>query len=155
MGFMSAYDGTHRIAIPHPDKEYWVELKRNLSLGATEKSTAALQALIMVDGKPCPAPDVFKSRAETVLASILDWNLDDDNGTVWPRNMQSLRRLPDSVFTLLHDAVEESNKARPAAEQARFHGEGIVGDPDGDNGAPVDVDVPAGAGALEATGPEA
>jgi hypothetical protein len=155
MGFMSAYDGTHRVTIPHPDTEYWVEIRDHLSHGATERSTAALQALTMVDGKPCPVPDVYKSRAETVLASIVTWNLDDDNGTVWPVNMQSLRRLPDSVFSLLHDAVEESNKPRPAAEQARFHGEGVVGDPDGDAGAPVDGDVPGGAGAVEATGSEA
>lgn len=155
MGFMSAYDGTHKVLIPHPDKEYWVELKKNLSHGATERSAAALQAMSLVDGKPRPAPDVFKSRSETVLASIVTWNLDDDNGTVWPVNMQSVRRLPDAVFTQIHEAVEESNKPRPAAEQARFHGEGVVGDPDEDAGAPVDVDVPAGAGAVEAAWAEA
>ncbi|MHA6764679.1 hypothetical protein [Streptacidiphilus sp. PAMC 29251] len=152
---MSAYDGTHRITIPHPEKEYWVELKQHLTHGATEKSATALQAMTVVDGKPRPAPDVFRSRSETVLASIIGWNLDDANGTVWPINMQSLRGLPDSVFSLIHEAVEESNKPRPAAEQARFHGEGGVGDPDGDSGAPVDVDVPAGAGAVEAAGAEA
>jgi hypothetical protein len=155
MGFMSAYDGTQRIPIPHPDKEYWVDLKEHLSHGATEKSAAALQSLSIVDGKPRPTPDVFKSRAEAVLASIVNWNLDDDNGTVWPVNMQSIRRLPDAVFTLIHDAVDESNKPRPPAEQARFHGEGILGDPDEDAGAPVDVDVPTGAGALEAAWAEA
>lgn len=155
MGFMSAYDGSHRITIPHPDGEYWVELKKHVSYGATEKSTAALQALTMVDGKATPAPDIFKSRAESVLASIVDWNIDDDNGTVWPKNMQSVRRLPESVFALIHEAIEESNKPRPAAEQARFHVEGVVGDPDGDAGAPVDVDVPAGTGAVEATWAEA
>lgn len=155
MGFMSAYEGTHRIAIPHPDKEYWVDLKQHLTHGATEKSAAALQAMELVDGKPRPAPDVFRSRSETVLASIIGWNLDDDNGVVWPINMQSVRRLPDSVFDLLHEAIAESNKPRAAAEQARFHGEVVGGDPDGDTGAPVVGDVPAGAGAVEAAGPEA
>lgn len=155
MGFMSAYDGTHRVVIPHPDKEYWVDLKNHLTHGATEKSTAALQQLTMVDGKPCPAPDVFKSQAELVLASVVAWNFDDDNGTVWPINMQNLRRLPDSVFTLLHRAVEVSNAPDGPQERLRFPDEGPVGDSHGLGGAAFPVDVPAGAAAVAAPWPEA
>lgn len=151
MGFMSAYDGTFTVQIPHPDKAYWVVLKKHLSHGGTERSTAALQALSMVDGKPVPAPDVFRSQSERVLASVVEWNLDDDNGTVWPVNMQSVRRLPDAVFTQLHDAIEASNAPRPAAEQARFPGEGVSGDPDGDARPAIADDVPAAAGVLAAT----
>lgn len=155
MGFMSAYDGTFKVPIPHPEKEYWVELRKHLTHGATEKSTAALQSLNMVDGKPVPAPDVFKSQTEKVLASIVDWNIGagDEHG-IWPINVQSVRRLPDVVFELLHNAMEESNKPRPPAEQARFPVEDVVGDPDGDAGAAVPVDAPDEAGVLAAPGDE-
>lgn len=150
MGFLSAYDGTHRITIPHPDKDYWVVLRKHLPHGATERSTAALQTMSIVGGKPCPAPDVYKSHSELVHASIVEWNLDDDNGTVWPLNMQSVRRLPEAVFDLLHDAVLESNKTRSVEEQRRFPGEGVVGDPVGDSGPAEPVDVPAAAGTVAA-----
>jgi hypothetical protein len=155
MGFLSAYDGTHRVVIPHPDREYWVELKKHVSHGATEKSQLALQEMEIVNGKAMPAPNVFKSQAELVLASILDWNLDDDNGHVWPLNMQSIRRLPDSVFTLLHQAVLESNKAESPEERARFRQPSLSGDPHGDSGSPEPVDVPDGAAAVAAPWSEA
>lgn len=152
MGFLSAYSGTHRVAVPHPDREYWVELREHLPHGATEKSAAALQAVTMVGNKVQPTPDVYKSRAELVLASIVDWNIDDDNGTVWPVNMQSIRRLPEPVFDLLYQAIEQSNGALAAAERAQFRDGGASGDPDGNGGASVPVDVPAGAAALAAVG---
>lgn len=151
--FMSAYEGTHRVTIPHPDKEYWVELRKHLTHGATEKSASALQTLAMVDGKPLPKPDVFKSRAELVLASIVGWNLDDEHG-VWPLNMQSIRRLPDAVFDLLHDAVEESNKST-TAERRQFPDGGVGGDPDGDGGTAEPADVPDRAAAVAAPRSEA
>lgn len=146
MGFLSAYDGTHRITIPHPEQEYWVVLRKHLPHGATEKSTIALQAVSIIAGKACPAPDVYRSQSELVAASIVEWNLDDDNGTVWPINMQSVRRLPEAVFDLLHDAVQESNKTRTVEEQRRFPDGDVSGDPHGNLGAaePVDVPVPAG-----------
>jgi hypothetical protein len=150
MGFMSAYDGTHRIVIPHPDGDYWVELKKHLSHGAAEKATAALQGLEVVDGKARSKADIYKSQLEKVLASIVAWNLDDDNGTVWPVNQQSLRRLPDSVFDLLFETVEKSNAPEGRAERTRFPAEDDGGDPVGDAGASESGDVPDGAGAVEA-----
>lgn len=143
MGFLSAYDGVDRVVIPHPDGDYWVDLKRHLPLGAIEKAESHLQRIAMIDGKPCPAPDVVKSKQERVLASIADWNIDDDNGTVWPINLQNLRRLPDTVFDQLHAAVEASNVPANSEERRRFPDDSVGGDPDGDGGAAVPVDVPA------------
>lgn len=155
MGFLSAYSGTHRVTIPHPDQDYWVELREHLPHGATEKSAAALQAVTMVGNRTMPSPDVFKSRAELVLASVVEWNLDDDNGTVWPVNMQSIRRLPEPVFDRLIQAIETSNAVPAPAERAQFPDEGAGGDPDGHGRAAEHVDVPAGAAALAAAGAEA
>lgn len=153
MGFLSAYDGTQRIPIPHPDKDYWVDLKKHLSLGATEKAASHLQRITMVDGKACPAPDVVKSQQERVLAAIVGWNLDDDNGTVWPVNAQSLRRLPDTVFDQLLAAVEASNAPATSEERRRFPDAGVGGDPNGDGGPGVPADVSDGAAAVAAPWP--
>ncbi len=155
MGFMSAYDGTHRVTIPHPDGDYWVELKKHLTHGAAERSVAALQGLEVVDGKARSKADIYRSHMERVLASIVAWNLDDDNGQVWPINQQSLRRLPDSVFDLLFEAVDRSNAPEAKAERTRFPDEGDGGDSDGDPWAGEPGDVPDGTGAVEAPGFEA
>ena len=155
MGFMSAYDGTHRIVIPHPDGDYWVELKKHLTHGAAERSVAALQGLEVVDGKARSKADVYRHQMERVLASIVSWNLDDDNGQVWPINQQSLRRLPDAVFDLLFEAVDRSNAPEGKAERTRFPDEGAVGDSDGDAGAAEPVDLLGGGGAVEAPWTEA
>lgn len=158
MGFLSAYDGVKRVPIPHPDpaKDYWVDLKNYLSHGATEKSAQALQEMEIVDNKARPAPNVYKHEAERVFASVLDWNLDDDNGTVWPLNMQSIRRLPESVFELLKAEVEKTNQPRTKEEQAQFPAAGEGGDPEaGDGGSSEPVDVPGEAGAVAAAGVEA
>ena len=150
MSFFSAYTGTHRVVLDHPDpeKEYWVELQKYLTHGSTQKADSHLQKLTMVDGKPCPAPDVWASQAEKVLASVVAWNLDDDNGMTAPVNMQTIRRLPDVVFDQLLAAVEETNKSDDPAERRRFPDEGVVGDPNGDAGAPVAGDDADEAGAV-------
>lgn len=156
MGFLSAYDGTHLVKLPHPDpsKDYWVKLKKYVSHGATEKAAVALQEMELVGGRPQPAPNVYKHDAEKVLAAIEDWNLDDDNGHVWPINMQSIRRLPEDVFELLKAEVEKTNGPRSPQEQAQFRAADLGGDPVAGGG--VDsagvVDVPGVAGVLEAPG---
>lgn len=158
MGFLNAYDGTHRVSIPHDDPadptEYWVDLKKHLTFGNTEKAQLALQEMELVNGAPRPAPNIFKQKAEKVLAAIVGWNLTDRNDVTLPINMQSIRSLPDHVVELLHDAVEKSSGPRTPAEQAQFRAEDRGGDPvagGGVNSAGV-VDVPGDAGVLEAPG---
>ena len=150
MSFFSAYTGTHRVVLDHPDpeKEYWVELQKYLTHGSTQKADSHLQKLTMVDGKPCPAPDVWASQAEKVLASVVAWNLDDDNGMTAPVNMQTIRRLPDVVFDQLLAAVGETNKSDDPAERRRFPDEGVVGDPNGDAGTAEPGDDADEAGAV-------
>jgi hypothetical protein len=149
-GFLSAYDGTFRITIPHPHKDYWVELRKHLQHGATEKFMSELQTVTVIDGKAQAKPNVWKSQSEKVLASIVNWNLDDANGTIWPVNMQNLRRLPEAVFDQIHDAIEESNKPLPAEERAQFPDEGAGGDQARDGGPAEPEHLFGGAGAVEA-----
>lgn len=157
MGFLSAYTGDELVPIPHPERDdYWVKLKRYVPYGATEKSEVALQEMEMVAGRPQPAPNLRKSKDELLLASIVGWNLDDDNEYVWPINMQSIRRLPKGVAALLHEKVEELGKPRSKPEQAQFPAEVAGGDQESaDRGSADPVAVPGGEGVVAAAGPEA
>jgi hypothetical protein len=159
MGFLSAYDGTHRVPIPHdnPDDptEYWVDLKKHLTFGNTEKAQVALQEMELVNGTPRPAPNVFKQKAEKVLAAIVTWNLTDRNDTLLPVNMQSLRSLPEHVVELLHAEVEKSSGPRSKEEQAQFPAADRGGDQVAGGGvdAAGAVDVPGAEPVLEAPWP--
>lgn len=158
MGFLSAYEGTERVPVPHPETdEYWVELRKYLLHGATEKAALALQEMEMVAGRPQPAPNLRKSQDERLLASIVAWNIGDSpTGTPWPINLQSIKRLPEPVFDVLHAKVEELNRPRTKQEQAQFPAADSGSDPEsGDGGAPGAVDVPGGEGAVAAAWPEA
>jgi hypothetical protein len=158
MGFLNAYDGTHRVAIPHDDPndptEYWVDLKKHLTFGNTEKSQLALQEMELVNGTPRPAPNLFKQKAEKVFAAIVGWNLTDRNDTVLPINMQSIRSLPEHVVELLHAEVEKSSGPRSKQEQAQFRAADLGGDQVAGGGvdAAGAVDVPGAEPVLEAPG---
>lgn len=153
MGFLSAYSGIRRVEIGDPDGKYWVDLKEHLSQGSKEKGDKALQHMQVVGGKPQMSPDVVEFRQQLVLASIDDWNIDDDNGTVWPISMVSVKRLPSTVFDDLWEIVNETNKPRSSEERRQFPAGDVGGDPDGDgDGAGEPVDVPAEAGVLAAPG---
>jgi hypothetical protein len=154
MGFLSAYSGVRRIELgPRtPDESYWVDLREHVSQGAKEKGDRALQSMHVVNGKPQVTPDVVSFRQELLLASVADWNLDDDNGTIWPLNMQSIKRLPAAVFDQLWEVVDATNAPLSTEERRRFPAGGVGGDPDGDAGAGEPVDVLAPAAVLAAPG---
>lgn len=154
MGFLSAYSGVRRVEIGprEPDGVYWVDLREHLSQGSKEKGDRALQTMHVVNGRPQVTPDVVEYRQQLVLASIADWNLDDDNGQTWPVNMQSVKRLPGSVFDQLWAVIDETNAPLSTEERRRFPAGGLGGDPDGVGGAAVPVDVLDPAAVLAAPG---
>jgi hypothetical protein len=150
MGFLSAYSGTQRITIGDPDRGYWVELREMLSQGAKEKAEQALQGRQRINGGDVITQmDVARYRQLMVLASVKDWNLDDDGGKVWPINLQSVQRLPGIVFDELWKFVDSSNEPRPAAEQRRFPGGSDDGSEDGSGRSAESGDVLDGAPALD------
>lgn len=146
MGFLTTYDGTERVEL---DGGYWVDLRKHLSTGAKETADRHLQTMTVVDGKPCPAPDVVRARQQLVLASIDGWNLDDDNGHIWPINIQSVKRLPETVFDRLREKIEDLAAPLPAEERAQFPDESPDSDPHGHPRPAVATDVPDGTGTVQ------
>lgn len=122
MSFLSAYTGTVRIKVGRDEDDYWVDLKKYITQGAQESAEAALTKIRLVNGETVADPDVAKYRKLMVLASIEDWNLDDDNNQILPINLQSVQRLPMPVFDHLWLSVQENNSAnkRGSEEQLDF-----------------------------------
>jgi len=75
--------------------------------------------------------DVARYRQLMVTASISDWNLDDDNGKIWPINAQSVQRIPGPEFDRLWSIVDELNTPVSSEEQRQFPGGGVDGDQGG------------------------
>jgi|SRR5579859_1192397 len=136
MGFLSAYSGTVILRLDDNPQGYWVELKRYLSQGEKEKADTAL-----INGKLVPGskgnqqfemePNIGKYRQLIVEASIVSWNLDDDNGHVWPVDLQHVRRLPAEVFDKIYLAIDGEDPEPTPEERRQFPDERVGGDPDG------------------------
>jgi hypothetical protein len=155
-GFLSAYEGTERIEL---GRGYWVDVKRCLSsaeyapvemaLGSRQRPTA--------DGKGQVTFGEINQRESQIrmlLASITDWNLDDD-GVKWPLSperakRESIERLPAGVRMQVYKKCDDLNGPPDEAEQVRFLDEAGLGDPDGDGGAPGAAGVPVRAGDVAA-----
>jgi hypothetical protein len=142
MGFLSAYEGTNKVVIDE-ERDYWVELAKHVSQGAKEDAERVLSKVVMVKGEALPTPDVARYRQLMLLASIKMWNLDDENGTVWPVDLKHVQQLPAHLFDELWKAVEAENKARTPQEERQFPVEDLSGSEDGDAGASELFDVPA------------
>lgn len=146
MGFLTAYSNTRKVTVGDPDRGYWVELREVLSQGAKEKAEQELMGRQQINGTDVVLKmDVARYRQQMVLASIKDWNLDDDNGRIWPLNLQSVQRLPGPVFDHLWSLVDEMNEPRSVVEQRQFHDAGDDGDQEraGWTGEPGKVLAPA------------
>lgn len=121
MGFLSAYSDTRRVTLGDPARGYWVEIRDYISQGAKTEAERALQGRQRVNGGDVIMDmDVARYRQLMVLASIVTWNLDDDNGHVWPVNLQSVQRLPGPEFDKLWTIVDELNTPAPAEERRQF-----------------------------------
>lgn len=144
MGFLSAYSGTKTIDV---GGGYHIEVLECLSIVDKQRGEKALAApRIDMNGQGVMALDTVAFHNVMMNASIIAWNLDDDDGTVWaltPERVKAanIARLPGPVFDQVWAVVDELNGPRGRAEQVRFPDAGPVGDPVGDGGAAVAGDV--------------
>ena len=156
MGFLSAYAGTQKITVGDPTRGYWVEVREYISQGDKTKAEQVLQGRQRVNGGDVTMDmDVAGYRQLMVLASIVNWNLDDDNGRVWPINLQSVRQLPGPEFDRIWKVVDELNAPVSTTERRQFpdslDGSDQVGS-SGSGNTEVPGDVLAGAAAVAASG---
>lgn len=159
MGFLSAYDGTRRIDL---GGGYWVDVKKCLSIVEKQRAERALTSDPTVDmnGRGTAKVDMPGFHNEMISASIVAWNLDEDDGTAWaltpePVKRKNIARLPSTVFDAVWKVVDELNGPRPTGEQAQFPVPGVGGDPDGHPGAAQPVDVLDGSPVVAAPWPAA
>lgn len=129
MGFLSAYSGTHRLDV---GGGYGIELKDCLSAVEKQRAEKALTGNPRVDlsGRAEAALDTTAFAVEMVVASIVGWDLDENDGTVWALEPEQVKRanvmrLPAPVFDAVFAAVNASNGPREKTEQVRFPEPGL------------------------------
>jgi hypothetical protein len=135
MGFLSAYSGTRRVPIGSEGSGYWVEIREVLSQGDKEQAERALTSG-HVDGDRGVQieMDTTTFRQEMVLASIIAWNLDEEDGTVWDVTMANVKRMPGIEFDRLFTIINDSNKPATGPEKRQFPDGGVGDHQDGNDG---------------------
>lgn len=134
MSFLSAYNEVYRVPVGDPERGYWVDLKKYVTQGGQEEAEACLAKVsVGSDGQPVAQPDVARYRKLMVKASIADWNLDEEDGRIWPINVQNVGRLPAPVFNELWEHVNNNNASRTKEEQLSFRVGGERSDQAGDS----------------------
>jgi len=156
MGFLSAYSSTQRIDV---GDGYWIEVRECLPIMDKQRAEKALASSPRVDmaGNGSVSLDTVAFHNEMIAASIVNWNLDDDNGQVWALAPESVKRvnisrLPAPVFDQVWEVVDKLNGPRETAEKVRFPEPGVGSDQVGDGGAAEPADVRTGAAVLAAAG---
>jgi hypothetical protein len=142
LGFLSAYEGTQRIDL---GDGYWVDVKKCISIVEKQRAEQTLVAnptISPTTGHGSAKLDTTGFADVLMEASIVAWNLDDDDGTVWPlspaqKKRDSIHRLPAPVYDQIYQVVDELNGPGSQADRQRFPGAGVGGDLDGSAGAPV------------------
>lgn len=151
-GFLSDYNKTRRVPIGRPERGYWAEIREVLSVGDKEEADRALARAHVGDGGVQMEMDTVGYRQLMVLRSIIAWNLDNEDGTIWPITLESIKRLPDLEFNSLHAVIDKLNAPPSKSEQAQFpEGDG-GGDSDGNRATVIAGQVLARTGTVEEAG---
>ena len=182
-GFMARYEGTTRIDL---GDGYWVDVKKVLTYAESEAAEKA--GLSFHTNDPTQSPDgavhtkvAIEPQArlfEQVLSSIVGWNLDEPDGTIWStaynRELEkgqiekfgkvgerwkmplrkNLERLPKPEYDLIAAIVGKANSEPTKEEVATFHAGSELGATGEQVGAPDDSEVLPGGGLLATVGAE-
>lgn len=129
-GFLSLFNTPERV---HVADGYWIDIKTNLTTEDYEKAQRVLfnSVELGASGEMQTAPDAIAFQMEQVFLSIVDWNLTDEDGVLLPLSTEdekraSIKKLPQSVFTLVYDRVVESNQPRSKEDEVSFRADGPV-----------------------------
>jgi hypothetical protein len=139
-GFLSAYDGTERLEF---GRGYWADVKRCLSHAEQQRAQAKLGAgrqSVDMSGRMSAVVDMNAFETEMIVLSVVGWNFDDDDGTIWPLApeaalRESIARLPAPVASRIFQVCNEFNGPMEGREAATFPGPGVGGDQGGVVGA--------------------
>lgn len=142
LAYQDLYDDTELIDAGGGG-EYWIKIKTSLTHDEKERADKHLhkvQGTLDDRGKmqSVVAPDLENYQRAIVVNSIVAWNLDEDDGTLWQLSPDSAKqrnvgRLPDRVFSRVFDRVQELNK-EDRAEDKQFRPPVGGRDSDGDSG---------------------
>lgn len=180
MGFASKYEGVDRVDV---GDGYWVDIKKALTWAESEAAEKAGFGFAVAPNLDDPKKtrtnvsiDPEAKMFEMVLASVVDWNLDNDDGSKWPLDYdraleaagkakaagqgnawksprrRSLERLPKPVADLLQAEVGKRNQAMDEAKAQSFRPGGGLGDPGQQDGQPDDPEVLYGAEVVATAG---
>jgi hypothetical protein len=140
MAFEDLYNDTEDIPA---GGSYFIKIKTTLTHDEKERADKFMhrvQAEMDERGKMhgVVAPDFENYRKIMVAYSIVDWNLDEADGTTWALSPDSARlrnvgRLPDTVFARIYARVDELNTVDRSADRT-FRDESVSGDSDGNSG---------------------
>lgn len=114
-GFLSGYNSTTRLFID-PDKKWWIDVKDHLSRREQATASAALiQSTVRYvgidDAETTGSINTTAYQMELVVASVVDWNLTDEEDQPLPLSpdedkRESINRLPSEVFTTIIGHVQ-------------------------------------------------
>jgi hypothetical protein len=162
-GFLSAYETPERIILDKV-RGYWVDVKQCLSsaeYAPVELALGSRHHISATSNGKVQFSDIDQREAQIrmLIAGIVDWNLDEDNGDKWalaPEKVKraNIERMPVWMRMRIYSRLDELNGPPAEAEQARFPGGPVGGDPDGDGGAGDPAGLPDGEGVLAAAGPD-
>lgn len=138
-GFLSQYEGTERVPL---GGGYWVDVARCLTHEQMQKAQAKMGAgrqSVEMSGKQFMSIDMNAFQTELLVQSIRDWNLDDEQGEIWPLKPEpalraSVARLPATVARQVFEVCDRLNGSPDSTEAARFPDRAGGGDPDGEGG---------------------
>ena len=126
-GFLSMYNTPERLIVADG---YWVDVKQTLTTEEYANSQRVLLGkLSLDDGKISTEPDTIAYQFELVSSSIVDWNLTDEDGVLLPLSppeakVASIKKLPQSVFVMLYERVNEVVKPRSKDDEISFRPDG-------------------------------
>jgi len=160
VAFEDFYTGTERIDVAIG---YWIEIRTCLTqddIATANKHLAKVRGVVDENGKMQTVvnPDVGAAQFDRVCASIVDWNLDERDGSIWrlepdSAKRRNVKRLPDKVFQKLLRRVDElNNDTEDSDDRSDFRGETVWGAENGHPGAADSAEIPGGEETVGAPG---